>query len=64
MIGAMKLISLGFDLDSGRIERLPNFIEFFGYILFPGNSILGPWIPYYDYIKVIDNPKPTWVSFL
>ena len=49
MILAMKVISLGFDLDSGAIRDMPSFFEYIGYVFHVGTLIFGPWISYHDY---------------
>lgn len=50
MIAAVKVISIAFDLDRKKIRQFPNFVEFWGYILCPGNVIMGPWCAYNDYL--------------
>lgn len=57
MIVAMKIISFGFDIDSGRITKAPDFISFSGYCLCPANSIIGPWVPYTEYLTIFEKPK-------
>lgn len=61
MVAAMKIISIGFDIDRLKIKRIPNFLEFWSYILCPGNVVMGPWISYNDYLQIYDRPR--WVSF-
>ncbi|XP_078596358.1 protein-serine O-palmitoleoyltransferase porcupine-like [Branchiostoma floridae x Branchiostoma japonicum] len=53
MILAMKIISLGFDLDSGVVQATPSFLEYSGYCCFLGTSAFGPWISYNDYLQVL-----------
>lgn len=57
MIAAVKIISIGFDLDRKKIRNFPNFIEFWGYILCPGNVVMGPWCAYNDYLYLFNQPK-------
>ncbi|CAM1299885.1 PORCN (predicted) [Pycnogonum litorale] len=52
MVLAMKVISLGFDLDKDNDAKLPNVIEYAGYTLCVGTLIFGPWISYDDYLTV------------
>lgn len=59
MIAAMKIISYGFDMDSGRLDKNPEVIPFLGYLLCPANSIIGPWVPFTEYVSIFDKPK--WV---
>lgn len=60
MIAAVKIISIGFDIDRKLIRYRPNFLEFWGYILCPGNVILGPWCAYNDYLNIFNRTK--WVN--
>ncbi|KAI8504060.1 hypothetical protein Bbelb_181280 [Branchiostoma belcheri] len=53
MILAMKIISLGFDLDSGVVQATPSFLEYSGYCCFLGTSAFGPWISYNNYLQVL-----------
>lgn len=74
MIIAMKVISLAFDTttiikpqSTNQIIQLPNFLEYYGYILCPANSILGPWIPYKEYVmnfKCIGKWQPKWLLWI
>lgn len=57
MVAALKIISIGFDLDRDRIQALPNFLQFWGYIFCPGNVVLGPWCAYNDYIHIFNRRK-------
>lgn len=57
MIAAVKIISIGFDIDRKKIRHFPNFIEFWGYILCPGNVIMGPWCAYNDYLYLFNQSK-------
>lgn len=61
MIAAMKIISYGFDIDSGRIDKNLDIFSFLGYCLCPANSIIGPWVPFTEYISIFEKPK--WVSY-
>lgn len=51
MIAACKMISIAYDVDRSQMKRVPRFLEFWGYILCPGNVILGPWHSFSDYLK-------------
>lgn len=62
MIAAMKIISLGFDLDRKKIKKVPTFLEFWGYILCPGNVVMGPWCSFEDYLQIYHRPK--WVNLV
>lgn len=57
MIAAVKVISIAFDLDRKKIRQFPNFVEFWGYILCPGNVIMGPWCAYNDYLYLFHPVK-------
>lgn len=61
MIAAVKIISIGFDIDRNKIRRLPNFLQFWGYVLCPGNVVMGPWCSYNDYLQIFQRSK--FVSF-
>lgn len=61
MIAAVKIISIGFDIDRKKIRYPPNFVEFWGYVLCPGNVIMGPWCAYNDYMNLFN--RTNWVSF-
>ncbi|XP_031630279.1 protein-serine O-palmitoleoyltransferase porcupine [Contarinia nasturtii] len=63
MIAAVKIISIGFDIDRKLIRYSPNFLEFWGYILCPGNVIMGPWCAYNDYLNIFNRSKwsYTWI---
>lgn len=41
------------------LVKVPTFFEYFGYALCPGTTVLGPWVPYKDYINIFINPR--WV---
>ncbi|CAG0881195.1 unnamed protein product [Darwinula stevensoni] len=56
MLLLMKVISVGFDLDSGKISSFLNPLEFMGYIFHVGSAIFGPWISYEDYCKTLHRP--------
>lgn len=51
MILAMKIISLGFDVDSSI--KFPSLIECFGYYFCVGSVIFGPWVSYINYMKLL-----------
>lgn len=53
MVVAMKVISLGFDLDRGAVAGLPSPAEFLGYVFFVGTVIFGPWISFSSYQKAV-----------
>lgn len=59
MLVVMKVISIGFDLDSGNVMQLPNVWEYTGYILCPGTSVFGVWTSFTDYQNIFLNP--VWV---
>lgn len=59
MIAAVKIISIGFDIDRKKIRNAPNFVQFWGYVLCPGNVIMGPWCAYNDYLNLFNRNK--WV---
>lgn len=50
----MKALSLAFDLDRGTVVGLPSPAEFFGYVLFVGTVIFGPWINFSSYRKATE----------
>lgn len=62
MIAACKIISLSFDIDRKKINRIPSFLEFWGYILCPGNIIMGPWCSFSDYLQIYQHPR--WVCLI
>ena len=63
MIAVMKIISLGFDLESGKLKEKPTVPAILGYILCPANCVLGPWISYNDYLGIYNTgSKFRWVS--
>lgn len=62
MVIVMKVVSVGFDLDSSSLSRLPNILEMVGYTLNPGTVIFGPWISFSSYKKVLQ--PMSWVRFL
>ena len=62
MVATMKIISLAFDLDQGRIESLPSLVEFLGYVLHPGSIVFGPWLSYEEYANIDLHAKKPIVS--
>lgn len=54
MVVAMKVISLGFDLDRGAVVGLPSPVHFLGYVFFVGTVIFGPWISFSTYQTAIE----------
>lgn len=60
MIASMKLISLGFDMDVKKIKQLPSALNFTGYVLCPGNCVLGPWTSYNDFMEIFNIKEKTW----
>lgn len=46
MIIVMKLISLGFDLDSASVAELPIVVDYFSYIFSVSTVIFGPWLSF------------------
>lgn len=59
MVAAMKIISLSFDIERSRVGNIPSPLEVWGYIMCPGNIIMGPWCSYSDYLQIYH--KPRWV---
>lgn len=57
MIAAVKIISIGFDIDREKIRDLPNFLQFWGYILCPGNVVMGPWCSFNDYLQIFHRTR-------
>ena len=53
MILAMKVISLGFDLDQGSVASLPSVQEYFGYTFCVGTCIFGPWVSFNSYQEML-----------
>ncbi|XP_033105518.1 protein-serine O-palmitoleoyltransferase porcupine-like [Anneissia japonica] len=60
MVLVMKLISLAFDLDSGVVKEMPDIIEFYSYVFFPGTVIYGPWMSFSTYTKLANIPLVNW----
>ncbi|KAK3859229.1 hypothetical protein Pcinc_034634 [Petrolisthes cinctipes] len=60
MVVLMKLVSVGFDLDSSSIRALPGPLEMLGYILNPGTIIFGPWLSFNAYMKVLQPMSWGW----
>lgn len=54
MILSMKVISVGFDVDSKRIPCIPSALSFVSYCLSPSTLIFGPWTNYSDYLKTMN----------
>jgi hypothetical protein len=44
--------------ESKTLEK-PDFLQFLGYALCPGNTVFGPWIKYEDYLNIFKEPR--WV---
>ena len=44
MIILMKIVSVGYDMDSGTLQSHPDLLEIIGYLLNPGTVVFGPWI--------------------
>lgn len=67
MVVAMKVISLGFDLDRGAVVGLPSPAEFLGYVFFVGTVIFGPWISFSSYKNAIGGRAlvrlPPWCPY-
>ncbi|XP_074646546.1 protein-serine O-palmitoleoyltransferase porcupine-like [Tubulanus polymorphus] len=53
MILAMKVISIGFDVDRGVLIKVPGISEFVGYAFNVGTVIFGPWISFLDYMTIL-----------
>lgn len=53
MVAMMKVISLAFEMNDpkSKHQNIPSILEYSGYIWCPGNSVLGPWISYKDYVE-------------
>ncbi|XP_071816823.1 protein-serine O-palmitoleoyltransferase porcupine-like [Apostichopus japonicus] len=60
MILAMKIISMGFDLDTGQIPSLPGPVEYQGYCFCVGSVIFGPWTSYNSYLEVVQSSSLNW----
>lgn len=60
MIILMKMVSVGFDLDSSSLSKLPSLLEMAGYIMNPGTVIFGPWVSFSTYKRVLQ--PMSWVS--
>lgn len=60
MVILMKLVSVGYDLDTSQLKEFPNLFEVTGYTFNPGTVIFGPWIPFTSYQNVLSPLK--WVS--
>ncbi|KAM3871810.1 protein-serine O-palmitoleoyltransferase porcupine-like [Diretmus argenteus] len=60
MVVAMKAISLAFDLDRGAVASLPSAAQFFGYVLFVGTVVFGPWISFSAYKDAVESKKLSW----
>ena len=63
IILAMKVISIGLDLDSGLLIELPSVFEFGGYIFHVGTVIFGPWINFLEYKDLLRPQGKKVVSF-
>lgn len=50
----MKLISLGFDLESGRLVEIPDLFNAFCYLFSVPTTVFGPWISYRDHQRIFD----------
>uniref|UniRef100_H3CGX2 Porcupine O-acyltransferase n=1 Tax=Tetraodon nigroviridis TaxID=99883 RepID=H3CGX2_TETNG len=61
MVVAMKVISLGFDMDRGAVAGLPSPAEFFGYVFFVGTVIFGPWMSFSTYKKAVGGQPLSWL---
>lgn len=64
MIVAMKAVSLGFDLDRGKVGAVPSPVEFMGYLYFVGTIVFGPWISFQSYLQAVQG-RPlvrSWVG--
>ena len=63
MIVAMKIISVGFDVDQGTLREIPDVVEFTGYCIFTGNVIFGPWITYSSYAQAANGVDLVSLTF-
>ncbi|KAB7498271.1 Protein-serine O-palmitoleoyltransferase porcupine [Armadillidium nasatum] len=57
MVILMKLVSVGYDLDTSQLKEFPNLFEVTGYTFNPGTVIFGPWIPFTSYQNVLSPLK-------
>ncbi len=64
MVATMKVVSLSFDVDQGRVNELPSMMAFLGYILHPGSVVFGPWVSYTEYANHDLHAKKAYVSIL
>ncbi|XP_065559932.1 protein-serine O-palmitoleoyltransferase porcupine-like isoform X2 [Artemia franciscana] len=55
MLISMKVISIGFDIDSNHLLSVPMPMDFFGYIFCVGTIIFGPWTRFSDYAMIGHN---------
>lgn len=63
----MKMVSLAFDLEPQRtrdgeertpaVGRLPDFLDYSCYCLFPGTTLFGPFVTYQEHWKFM-TPTP------
>ncbi|KAG7172792.1 serine O-palmitoleoyltransferase porcupine-like [Homarus americanus] len=53
MILLMKMVSVGYDLDSAALYSPPNPLAMAGYLMNPGTVVFGPWLSFSSYQKVL-----------
>jgi porcupine-like protein len=63
MVLAMKVISVGFDMDSGLLLKAPGISEFMGYAFNVGTVIFGPWISFLEYMTILQLRERKMVKF-
>ena len=57
MVVAMKVISIGFDVDEKRISASILPWEYFGFVFCPANTVFGPFVQYHTYCEILlDRP--------
>ena len=49
IILCMKILSLEFDLVSGKLKQEPSIDSLLGYLFHPGSVVFGPWVSYSEY---------------
>ena len=54
MIILMKLVSIGYDVDTSVLTTLPNVLETAGYVMNPGSVIFGPWLSFNSYQRILE----------
>ena len=67
LVMVMKMVSLGFDVDTRTdrhgekrppsVPRVPNFVEYTSYCVFPSTTVFGPFLTFNEYRKFL-HPSP------